>query len=154
MARAALCSAARARPPCSPVDQREGTSPPTGLPAYAPSGSSVVAVSAFGYAQDRLARDALAGKSVDGFGEWQHRAYDGCEASIAHSVGEGSELGEIGFDNEEDSPPVAGLGLRRFGDGDERSAGAHQCGRAVQDVAADHVEHQVDFPYVFQFFGV
>src|SRR3954465_6443255 len=111
MALAAPCSSARARPPCSPVDQRGRTSPPTGATRVCAVRSSVVAVSAFGYAQDRLARDALAGKSVNGFGEWQHRAHHGCEASIAHSGGEGSELGAIGFDNEEDSPPVAGPGL-------------------------------------------
>src|SRR3954465_15210439 len=111
MARAAPCSSARARPPCSPVDQRGGTSPPPAPSRVCAIRSSVVAVSAFGHAQDRLARDALAGKSVDGFAEWQHRAHDGCEASIAHTGGEGSELGAIGFDNEKDSPPVAGPGL-------------------------------------------
>ena len=51
-------------------------------------------------------------------------------------------------------PPVARLGLRRLGDGDERSAGAHQCGRAGENVSADHVEHHVDFPCVLQLFGL
>ena len=111
--------------------------------------------SVFDYAQDRLARDALVGSECGGgFSEWQHGTHHRFEASIPYSRGEVGELGAIGFDNEEHSPPVARLGLRRLGDGDERSACAHQCGRAGQNVSADHVEHHVDFPCVLQLFGI
>jgi hypothetical protein len=44
------------------------------------------------------------------------------------------------------------LGWR--GDGDERAAGAHQSGRAVEDVAADHVEHHIDLAGIFQLIGL
>ena len=59
------------------------------------------------YAQDRLARDAFAGSECrGGFSEWQHGAHHRLEASIPYSRGEVGEPGAIGFDNEENSPPV------------------------------------------------
>src|SRR6202008_3111999 len=98
-------------------------------PAYTPSDHGRF-LSVFGYAQDRLAGDALVGSECGGsFSEWQHGAHHRLEASIPDPPREGGEPGAVGFDNEEDSPPVARLGLRRLGDGDKRSAGPHQSGR-------------------------
>ena len=99
--------------------------------------------------------DAIVGSECGGgFSEWQHGAHRWFEASIAYSRGQVGKPGAIGFDNEENRPPVARLGLGRLDDGDERSAGAHQCRRAGQNVSADHVEHHVDFPCVLQLFGI
>src|SRR6516225_1358596 len=111
--------------------------------------------SVFGYAQDRLASDALAGSEGGGsFGEWQHGTHHRLEASIPYSRGKICEPGAIGFDKEENCPPVVRLDLWRLGDGDERSAGSHQSGRSGEDLSADHVEHHVDFACVLQLFGL
>ena len=75
--------------------------------------------SVFGYAQDRLARGAFVGSECGGgFSERPHGADDRFEASVPYSRGEVGEPGAIGFDNEENSPPVAREGLQRLGDGD------------------------------------
>jgi len=78
-----------------------------------------------------------------------HGPDDRLEASVPQSLGEVGEPGAIGFDDEEDSPPVPGLDLGWRGYGDERAAGARQSGRAVEDVAADHGEHHVDLAGIF-----
>ena len=108
-----------------------------------------------GYAQDRLARDALAGSECGGsFGEWQHGTHHRFEASLPYSRGEVGELGAIGFYKEEKCPPIARQGLRRLGDGDERSASPHQSRRAGQNVSADHIKHHIDFACVLELFGL
>jgi hypothetical protein len=59
-----------------------------------------------------------------------------------------------GSTDEEDGPPVFRLDHGRRGDGDERAAGTHQRGRAVQDLAADHVEDHVDLSGIRQVAGL
>jgi hypothetical protein len=108
-----------------------------------------------GDAVDRLAGCAFVGGERGGcFGEWPYGADDRLEPSVPQPRGEVGEPGAVGFDDEEDGPPVRGLDLGRHGDGDERAAGAHQGGRAVEDVSADHVEHDVDLAGVLQLLGL
>ncbi|BBJ37767.1 hypothetical protein SSPO_004850 [Streptomyces antimycoticus] len=110
---------------------------------------------AFRDADDRLARRALAGGERGGcFGEWPYGADDGLEPAVPHSRGEVGEPGAVGFDDEEDCPSVLGLDLGRHDDGDQRATGANQGGRVVEDVSADHVEHDVDLADVLQFLGL
>lgn len=54
------------------------------------------------------------------------------------------EPGTVGLDDEEDGPAVPRTDLGRRGDGDQRAPGPHQRGRALLDLAADHVEDQID----------
>jgi hypothetical protein len=49
---------------------------------------------------------------------------------VPDSLGEIRKPGTVGFDDEEDGPPVFGPDFRRGGDGDERAAGAHERGQA------------------------
>jgi hypothetical protein len=81
----------------------------------------------------------------------QHGADYRFEASVAYSCG---ESGAVGFDDEEQCPPVAWLGLGWLGDDDERAAGTHQCGRAGQKVSAGHLEHHVAFSSVLERFDI
>ena len=67
------------------------------------------------------------------------------EPPVPHPLDKDRELPAIGFDDEEDRPAVGGLDRGRRGDGDEGAAGPHQRGGAVEDLGADHVEHQVRF---------
>jgi hypothetical protein len=59
-------------------------------------------------------------------------------------LGEVRRSGKIGFDDEEGSAPVLGLERWHPDGGDEPAAGPHQRSRAVEDLAADHVEHHVN----------
>jgi hypothetical protein len=69
-------------------------------------------------------------------------------------MGEVRKPGTVGFDDEEDGPPVLGLDRGWLGDGDKRAASAHERGRAFEDVAADDVEHHVDLARVLQMVGL
>src|SRR5258706_389107 len=66
------------------------------------------------------------------------------------------QLGDIGKaepdgpDSEEEGPAVGGPHLGRADDREERAAGAYQRGRAFEDLAADHVERDVDLAGVLQ----
>src|SRR3954462_12275632 len=61
-----------------------------------------------------------------------------------------TQLGAIGYDDEVDSQAARGPRLGRAGDGHQRSSGANQARRPLRDVAADHIENQIDFADVFQ----
>src|SRR5215813_7405342 len=76
-------------------------------------------------------------------------------ASAARTApaGRGPPAG-TGLDDEEDRPAVAGPDGRRASDRDQRPAGAYQRGRAFEDLAADHVEQDVDLAGVFQPVGL
>jgi hypothetical protein len=76
------------------------------------------------------------------------------QSSVVQPLGELGELGAIGFDHEEDRPPVLGLDRGRFDRGDERAAGAYERDRTPQDVAADHVEDHIGFTGVLQAVGL
>src|SRR5262249_26456397 len=80
---------------------------------------------------DRLAASAPTGGERGGrFRECQDGPDDRLEPPVAEPLSEVREPGTVGFDDEENGPPVLGPDFRRGGDGDERAAGAHERGRA------------------------
>src|SRR5918996_1917150 len=77
-------------------------------------------------------------------------ADDGPQTSISHPLDNLTQLGAIGHDNEVDRQAVRGPRLRRAGDGHQRSSSSNHTRGPLLDVAAEHVEHQVDSADVFQ----
>jgi hypothetical protein len=61
-----------------------------------------------------------------------------------------TQLGTIGLDNEVDRQAVGGPRLGRPDDGHQCSSGSNQACGPLPDVAADDIEHQIDFADVFQ----
>src|SRR5262249_360367 len=71
------------------------------------------------------------------------------QSSVPHSLHDLTQLGAIGLDNEVDPQAVSGPRLRRADGGHECSSGLdHPCGPSL-DVAADHIEDQIDSADVF-----
>jgi hypothetical protein len=66
------------------------------------------------------------------------------QPSVPHPLDDLTQLGTIGFDDEVDSQAVLRLRLGTPGDAHQRSAGPDQSRGPLLDVAADHVEDQID----------
>src|SRR6516164_1510957 len=100
---------------------------------------------------DRLSLDPLG--SIEGGNrivEGNHVA-DVCpQPTNPDPLGEITQLGAIGYDDEVDSQAAGGPRLGRAGDGHQRSSGANHARRPLRDVAADDIENQIDFADVFQ----
>ena len=79
-----------------------------------------------------------------------HRSDNWTQPPVPQPEFEGGEAGATRFDDEEDRPRAFGPHPRGFGDGDEGTARTHQLCRAIEDLAADHIEHHVDLADVFQ----
>lgn len=94
---------------------------------------------------------APAGREGGGcLGERAHLRDGHPEPPVPHPLREVGEPDPVGFDDEEDRTPVLRPDDGGRGDGDEGSAGTYQGGRAVQDLAADDVEHDVGLSRVLQ----
>jgi hypothetical protein len=61
-----------------------------------------------------------------------------------------TQLGTVGLDNEVDRQSVGGRRLGRPDDGHQCSSSSNQACGPLPDVAADDIEHQIDFADVFQ----
>ena len=84
-----------------------------------------------------VAAGRLAHQAIDHMAELERNG-------VAHGVG-----------NIDRSGARLDRGLDEFGDGDQRAAGAYQCGGTVEDLTADDVEHEVDvWPASFQPVGL
>ena len=64
--------------------------------------------------------------------------------SVTHPLGDLTQLGAIGHDNEVDHQAVGGPRLGRAGDGHQRSSGSNHARRPLPDVAAEDIENQID----------
>jgi len=100
---------------------------------------------------DRLSLDPLDPvESSDGIVEGSH-VTDVCpETTIPDPLGDITQLGAIGYDDEVDRQAARGPRLGRAGDGHECSSSAYQARRPLNDVAADNIENQIDFADIFQ----
>jgi hypothetical protein len=65
-------------------------------------------------------------------------------------LGDLTQLGAIGYDDEVDSQAVRGPRLGRAGDGYQRSSSANHARRPLRDVAAEDIENQIDPADIFQ----
>ena len=74
----------------------------------------------------------------------------GPQSSVPHALDDLSELGAIGLDDEVDCQAVGGPCLGRPDDGHQGSSGPGQACGPLLDVAANNVEHQIDFADVFE----
>src|SRR3954462_10986924 len=102
-------------------------------------------------ADDRLPADPLGRvEGGDGIVEGRVVADVRPQSSVAHPLDDLTELGTIGQDNEVDRQAVRGPRLGRAGDGHQGSSGPDQACGPPLDVAADHVDHQVDAADVFE----
>src|SRR5256714_6305445 len=72
------------------------------------------------------------------------------QSSVPHPLDDLIQLGTIGLDNEVDRKAINGPRLRRPDDGHQRSSGSNQARGPLPNVAADHIEHQIDAADVFQ----
>src|SRR5215813_13775659 len=72
------------------------------------------------------------------------------QSSVPHPPDDLTQLGAIGLDNEVDRQAVAGPRVGRPDDGHLCSSGANQACGPPPDVAADDIEHQIDFADLFQ----
>src|SRR6516225_4352853 len=61
-----------------------------------------------------------------------------------------TQLGAIGYDDEVDSQAARAPSLGRAGDGHQCSSGTNHARRPLRDVAAEHIENQIDLANVFQ----
>src|SRR5262249_45130138 len=66
------------------------------------------------------------------------------QSSVSHPLDNLTQLGPIGLDNEVDRQAVSGPRLRRSDDRHHCSSGADQTRGPLPDLAADHIENQVD----------
>src|SRR5262245_44461205 len=72
------------------------------------------------------------------------------QPSVPHPLDDLTQLGAIGHENKVDRQAVGGPRLGRAGDGHQCSSGPdHACG-PLRDVAADDIEHQIDWADVFE----
>src|SRR5262249_52797918 len=85
----------------------------------------------------------------DGVVEGRHVADVRPQSSVPHPLHD-TQLGTIGLDNEVDRQAVGGPRLGRADDGHQRSPGPNQARGPLLDVAADDIEHQVDFADLFE----
>src|SRR5215831_2710597 len=72
------------------------------------------------------------------------------QSSVPHPLDDLTQFGAIGHENKVDRPAVGGPRLGRPGDGHQRSSGSNQTCGPLPDVAADDIEHQMDFADVFE----
>src|SRR4029450_6412297 len=72
------------------------------------------------------------------------------QSSVPHPLDDRTQLGTIGLDNEVDRQAVSGPRLGRSDDGHQCSSGSNQACGPLPDVAADALEHQIDFADVYQ----
>src|SRR5215468_10044589 len=96
-------------------------------------------------ADDRLSPDPFGRvEGGDGIVEGSHVANVRPQPTIPDPLDDPTQLGAIGYDDEVDSQAVSGPRLGRAGDGHQRSAGANHARRPLRDVAAEHIEDQID----------
>src|SRR2546427_9414217 len=106
-------------------------------------------------ADDRLSLASLGlVEGGDGIVESRDVADVRPQSTIPHPLDDLTQLGAIGYDDEVDSQANRGPRLDRAGDGHQRPSGANQFRRPLADVAADDIENQIDFAYVFQGFAI
>src|SRR5262249_55039450 len=72
------------------------------------------------------------------------------QSSVPHPLDDLTELHTIGLDNEVDREAVGGPRLGRPDDGHQCSSGSNQTCGPLPDIAADDIEHQIDFADVLQ----
>ena len=72
------------------------------------------------------------------------------QPTIPDPLDEPTQLGAIGYDDEVDSQAVSGPPLGRAGNGHQPSSGANHARRPLRDVAAEHIENQIDPADIFQ----
>ena len=102
-------------------------------------------------ADDRLPLASLGPvEGGDGIVEGRDGADVRPQSSVPHSLDDRAQLGTIGLDNEVDRQAVGGPRLRRPDDGHQCSSGSNQACGPLPDVAADDIEHQIDFADIFQ----
>src|SRR5215210_9511318 len=102
-------------------------------------------------ADDRLPLASLGRvEGGDGIVEGRDVADVGPQSSVAYPLDDLTQLGTIGLDNEVDGQAVGGPRLGRPDDGHQCSSGSNQACGPLPDVAADDIEHQIDFADVFQ----
>src|SRR3954471_23555344 len=102
-------------------------------------------------ADDGLSLDPLGWvEGGDGVVEGRDVADDGPQSSVPHALGDLTQLGAIGHDDEVDRSAVGGSRLGRPGDGHQRSSGSNQTRGPIPDVSAEDIEHQIDSADVFQ----
>src|SRR6516164_7568929 len=102
-------------------------------------------------ADDRLPLASLGRvEGGDGIVEGRDVADVRPQSSVTHPLDDLTQLGTIGLDNEVDRQAVGGPRLGRPDDGHQCSSGSNQACGPLLDVAADDIEHQVDFADVFQ----
>src|SRR5262245_52869191 len=102
-------------------------------------------------ADDRLPADPL-GQVEGGNGIVESRDVADVrpQSSVTHALDDLTQLGTIGLDNEVDRDAVGGPRLRWPDDGHQCSSGSNQACGALPNIAADDIEHQIDFADVFQ----
>src|ERR1700743_2788009 len=106
-------------------------------------------------ADNRLPRASLGRiKSGDGVVEGRYFADVRPQSSVPHPLDDLTQLGTIGLDNEVNCQAVRGPRLGRPDDGHQCSSGSNQARGPLLDVAANNVEHQIDFADVFEGFVV
>src|SRR5512147_2954249 len=102
-------------------------------------------------ADDRLPADPLGRiEGCNGIVESRDVADVRPQLSVPHPLDDLTQLGTIGQDNEVDRQAVGGPRLGRADDGHQCSSGSNQACGPLLDVAADEIEHQIDFTDVFQ----
>src|SRR5436190_409069 len=102
-------------------------------------------------ADDRLPLDSRGRVECgDGVVEGRDVADVRPQSSVPHPLDDLTQLGTIGLDNEVDRQAVGGPRLGRPDDGHQCSSGSNQACGPLADVAADDIEHQIDFTDVFQ----
>src|SRR5262245_43286213 len=72
------------------------------------------------------------------------------QPSVPHPLYDLTQLGTIGLDDEVDRQAVGGPRFGRPDDGHQRSSRPNQARGPLPDVAADEIEHQIDFADVFE----
>ena len=114
-------------------------------------GRRALPVSSRTNADDRLSLDPLGPvEGGNGIVKGSHVA-DVCpQPTTPEPVDELIQLGAIGYDDEVDSKAASGPRLDRACNGHQRSSGANQARRPLHDVAANNIEHQIDFADVFE----
>src|SRR6476661_120806 len=102
-------------------------------------------------ADDRLAGMTLGRvEGGDGVFEGGDRADVGPQQAVADALDDFAQLSAVGFDDEVDRPSVGARLFDRSDDGHQNPARPNQARGPLADVAADQVEHEIDFADVFQ----
>src|SRR3954463_8235427 len=121
-------------------------------PAWtAPAHASMGACRSRTNADDRLPRASVGTvEGGDGIVEGRDGADVRPQSSVPHSLDDLTQLGAIGLDNEVDRQAVDGPRLARSDDGHQVSSWSNQARGLLPDIAADEIEHQINFANVFQ----